>query len=77
MARAVTGHVTMLRRRIRPLCRDLEPDCFALVFCDALRCAVDLRRGLTGELDHCPICGIDAVAHYPESRARPRPGRTS
>ncbi len=65
-------HVITLRPR--PVCPDLEPDCFTLLFCDAWRCAVDLRRGLTGELGHCPICGVDAVAHYatPPRRRRRR-----
>ncbi|MGZ8698025.1 MAG: hypothetical protein ACXWZ1_11800, partial [Gaiellaceae bacterium] len=52
---------------LRPLCPDLGPDCFELLFCEARRCAVDLRRGLTGELTNCPICGIGAVATYPVS----------
>lgn len=69
----MTGNVLPLRRRYRPLCRDLEPECFTFLFCDAWRCAVDLRRGLTGELGHCPICGIDAVAHYPKPTTRRRP----
>lgn len=62
----------LLSRPPRPLCRDLEPDCFTLLFCDAWRCAVDLRRGLTGDMTHCPICGVDAVTLYP---ARPQRGR--
>lgn len=67
----MAGNVLPLRRRVRPLCRDLEPDCLTMPFCEAWQCAVDLRRGLTGELGHCPICGIDAVAHYPRA-TRPR-----
>ena len=50
---------------LRPPCPDLEPDCFELPFCEAWRCAVTLRRGLTGEVAHCPICGIGAAAQYP------------
>ena len=61
---------------VRPLCRDLEPDCFTLTFCDAWRCAVDLRRGLTGEQTHCPICGIETVRHYPDRPER-RAGRAA
>jgi hypothetical protein len=56
----------VLRPRPRSVCRDLEPECFTLFFCEAWRCAVDLRRGLTGDLTHCPICGVDAVVHYPD-----------
>jgi hypothetical protein len=59
----------------RAFCRDLEPDCFKLVFCEAWCCAVDLRRGLTGELTHCPLCGIDAVVHYPDRDRPKRPWR--
>ncbi len=59
-------------RRLRPVCPDLEPDCFQLCFCEAWRCAVDLRRGLTGELAHCPMCGIPAVATYRLSPPRPQ-----
>lgn len=52
----------------RPVCPDLEVDCFELPFCTAWHCAVDLRRGLAGELTHCPICGVDAVTLYPGSQ---------
>jgi len=54
-------NVVLLWPRQRPVCPDLEPACFELVFCEAWRCAVDLRRGLTGELSHCPMSGIRAV----------------
>jgi hypothetical protein len=54
----------VFRRRLRPLCPDLEPGCLSFRFCEAWRCAVDLRRGLTGTLAHCPMCGIGAVATY-------------
>ena len=57
--------------RQRPPCPDLEPDCFELDFCSAWRCAVELRRGLTGELARCPICGILTVATY----RKPRPAQ--
>lgn len=66
------GSVLTLRRELRPLCPDFEPDCLALSFCEAWRCAVDLRRGLTGDLAHCPMCGTGAVATYPSLSARPR-----
>jgi len=68
----MSGNVLPIRRQVRPLCPDLEPDCLTLRFCDAWQCAVDLRRGLTGELTHCPMCGISAVATYrlPPPRAR-------
>jgi hypothetical protein len=49
----------------RPPCPDLEPDCFRLAFCDAWRCAVVLRQGLTGKLAYCPITGLPAAVQYP------------
>jgi hypothetical protein len=64
------GATVKLRRKPRPLCPDLEPGCLSFRFCDAWRCAVDLRRGLTGELAHCPMCGIGAVATYRSRRRR-------
>jgi hypothetical protein len=57
--------------RRRPLCPDFEPECLRLVFCEARRCAVDLRRGLTGELAHCPVSGNPAVATYRPGVRRP------
>jgi hypothetical protein len=48
----------------RDPCPDLEPDCFELPFCEAWLCAVELRRGLTGELAHCPVSGIAATVQY-------------
>jgi hypothetical protein len=56
--------VPLLRPHVRPLCPDLDVECVDLRFCEAWRCAVDLRRGLTGDLCHCPMCGIGAVATY-------------
>ncbi len=58
--------------RLRPLCPDFEPDCLQLPFCEARRCAVELRRGLTGDLAHCPVSGNSAVATY---RVTPAPSR--
>jgi hypothetical protein len=60
----MTRRVLPLRLRRRPVCPDLEPECFRLRFCEAWRCAVDLRRGLTGDLAHCPLCGTGVVATY-------------
>ncbi|MDQ3875227.1 MAG: hypothetical protein M3322_06705 [Actinomycetota bacterium] len=58
--------------RPRPICPELEPECLHLPFCDAWRCAVELRRGLTGTLSHCPVCGVGAVAGYRlEARRKP------
>ena len=71
-AAAMAGNVRLSRKRPRPLCPDLEPGCLGFHFCDAWRCAVDLRRGLTGELAHCPVCGVAAVATY---RLAPTPVR--
>jgi len=68
----MSGNVLPMRRKVRPLCPDFEPDCLTLHFCDALQCAVDLRRGLTGELAHCPMCGVSAVATYRLSPKRAR-----
>jgi len=51
------------------LCPDLEPECFRLPFCEAWRCAVLLRRGLTGEVAHCPVAGIAAAVQYPRGRS--------
>jgi len=51
------------------LCPDLEPECFRLPFCEAWRCAVLLRRGLTGEVAHCPVTGIAAAVQYPRGRS--------
>ena len=66
-------NILLSRPRQRPLCPDFEPDCLRLLFCEAQRCAVDLRRGLTGELAHCPMSGISAVATYrPAPAARRR-----
>jgi hypothetical protein len=62
----------LVRPHQRPLCPDFGGDCAHLPFCEAWRCAVDLRRGLTGDLAHCPICGIAAVATYRLSPRRPR-----
>jgi hypothetical protein len=62
----------LLWPRRRRLCPDLEPECFQLCFCEAWWCAVGLRRGLTGELAHCPLCGIPAVATYRLSPPRLR-----
>jgi hypothetical protein len=59
-------------RAPRPLCRDLDGDCFELAFCEARRCSVELRRGLVGELGHCPISGVRAVAQYPTERFQRR-----
>jgi hypothetical protein len=53
----------------RPACPDLEPECFRLPFCEAWRCAVVLRRGLTGELTHCPVTGVAAAVQYRAPRA--------
>ena len=72
----MAGNVLPIRRKARALCPDFEPDCLTLGFCDAWRCAVDLRRGLTGELAHCPMCGIGAVATYSRS-SRPSRRRAS
>ncbi len=63
--------------RLRPLCPDLGPDCFELCFCEAWRCAVELRRCLTGELAHCPICGVTAVATYRVVVSPPRRRRAA
>jgi len=52
----------------RPSCPDLEPSCFELLFCEARRCAVDLRQGLTGQLARCPVSGIASAAQYPARR---------
>ena len=70
----LSGAVAKIVARLtaRPPCPDLEPDCFKLAFCDAWRCAVVFRRGLTGELTHCPITGIAAAVQYP---GRGGPGR--
>jgi hypothetical protein len=62
----------LVRPHQRPLCPDFGGDWAHLPFCEAWRCAVDLRRGLTGDLAHCPICGIAAVATYRLSPRRPR-----
>ena len=51
------------------MCPDLEPECFRLPFCEAWRCAVLLRRGLTGEVAHCPVAGIAAAVQYPRGRS--------
>lgn len=63
--------------RLRPLCSDLGPDCFELCFCEARRCAVDLRRGLTGELAYCPLCGVAAVVTYRVADSPPRRRRVA
>jgi hypothetical protein len=55
----------LARPAARPPCPELEPECFRLTFCDAWRCAVLLRRGLTGELTHCPVTGVAATVQYP------------
>jgi hypothetical protein len=62
--RGMAQRVVFHRSRMRPICPDFEPDCLRLVFCEARRCAVELRRGLTGELAHCPVSGNPAVATY-------------
>jgi hypothetical protein len=51
--------------RGQDVCSDLEPDCFELLFCEASRCAVDLRRGLIGQVSYCPICASSWVLNYP------------
>src|SRR5436190_9653938 len=58
----------LARLAVRPLCPELEPECFRLPFCEAWRCAVLLRRGLTGELAHCPVTGVAAAVQYPGHR---------
>jgi hypothetical protein len=68
----MSGNVLPIRRKARPLCPDFESDCLTLPFCDAWQCAVDLRHGLTGELAHCPMCGVSAVATYRLSPSRAR-----
>ena len=47
------------------VCSDLEPDCFELLFCEAWHCAVNLRRGLSGQVSYCPICACSWVLNYP------------
>lgn len=58
----------LVRLSARPTCPDLEPECFRLPFCDAWRCAVVMRRGLTGDLAHCPVTGVAAALQYPDAR---------
>jgi hypothetical protein len=73
----LSGRFTMssqpLRILPRPLCPDLEPSCFQLVFGQAWWCAMVLRNGLTGPLAYCPIHGSAAVATYPSPGPVPRP----